>query len=273
MGETTHGVDVSRWQGDIDWPLLASADVEFAYIQISRAIDDLDPKFEINWAGAKAAGLARGAYQRFQPDQDVLGQADIFLDKLGPFQAGDLPPMLDVEDANGLSPTQIADAVREWLVYVEAATSVRPIIYTGRYFWEDDLASADFSDYPLWIAHYTDGCPTIPSPWTDWALHQYSDQAVLPGVTENTVDVNHFNGSLEDLLALACGDECPPCRRLAVLAMASGGRTRLTASRWPTLAAGICIWRKRGAMPSRCIRRRPGACRVRLSTRSSMAAN
>lgn len=232
-GPTTFGIDVSRYQGNIDWAQVAGAGVKFAYIQISRKIDDIDAKFEVNWAGAKANGILRGAYQRFQPEQSVQGQADIFLNKLGPFQAGDLPPMLDVEDDGGLSPAAIAQSTRQWLEIVEAATGVRPIIYTGRYFWQDQLASADFTEYPLWIAHYTTGCPNIPAPWTNWAIHQYSSSAVLPGITANTVDVNHFNGTIDDLLALAgtaeCGDgvctggettdsceqDCPPCQRIA----------------------------------------------------------
>ena len=234
-GPTTFGIDVSRYQGDIDWNLVAGADVKFAYIQISRAIDDIDPNFEVNWAGASSAGILRGAYQRFQPDQDVQAQANIFLDKLGPFEAGDLPPMLDVEDSGGLPGATIAQRTREWLEIVEAATGVRPIIYTGFYFWRDTVNSADFTDYPLWIAHYTKDCPNIPEPWTDWAIHQYSASAVLPGITVNTVDVNHFNGTARDLLALAgapeCGDgvctgtetsdrcleDCPPCQRIGSL--------------------------------------------------------
>jgi GH25 family lysozyme M1 (1,4-beta-N-acetylmuramidase) len=207
-GDTTFGIDVSRYQGSIDWAQLAGADVKFAYIQISRKIDDIDPKFEINWQAAKDVGILRGAYQRFQPDEDVIGQADIFLEKLGPFEEGDLPPMLDVEDSGGLGADMIALHVRQWLTYVEAQLGVRPIIYTGRFFWRDTLESADFTEYPLWIAHYTDGCPTIPEPWQQWALHQYSSQAVLPGITENTVDVNHFNGTVSDLLALASWRRC-----------------------------------------------------------------
>ncbi len=229
LSETTFGIDVSRFQGNINWSQVAGAGVKFAYIQISRKINDIDAKFEFNWEQAKQNGILRGAYQRFQPDQDVQAQANIFLSKLGPFQAGDLPPMLDVEDSGNLPASTIAERVRQWLNIVEGATGVRPIIYTGRYFWQDFLNSADFTEYPLWIAHYTTGCPNIPAPWTNWAIHQYSSTAVIAGITANTVDVNHFNGSIDDLLALAggvCGDgvcnggestssceaDCPPCQ-------------------------------------------------------------
>lgn len=209
-GETVYGIDVSRFQGAIDWPAVAGSGVQYAFIQISRAIDDIDARFEENWAGAAANGILKGAYQRFHPGQDVLGQAQIFLDKLGPYQPGDLPPVLDVEDADGLPPAEVAAATRTWLEHVEGELGVRPIIYTGRYFWQDEVGGADFTDYQLWIANYNVECPNIPAPWTEWLFHQYSSTAVIPGITANTVDVNTFNGSMDDLRALAqipvCGD-------------------------------------------------------------------
>jgi lysozyme len=206
-GPTTYGIDVSRFQGDIDWNLVASSGVKFAFIQISRSLTDLDAKFAYNWKRAKEVGILRGAYQRFRPGMDVLGQAKLFVDKLGPFQQGDLPPMLDVEDADGLSSTQIASRVQEWLDHVEPRVGVRPIIYTGFYFWRDSVGGADFSAYPLWIANYSATCPLVPPAWTRWTFHQYSSTATIPGVTANTVDVNHFNGTLEELVALG---EPPP---------------------------------------------------------------
>ena len=231
-GPTTFGIDVSRFQGDINWQLVANANVKFAYIQISRSLTDIDAKFAYNWKRAKEVGILRGAYQRFQPGQDVIGQAKLFLEKLGPFQPGDLPPLLDVEDANGLTATQIAQRVRQWIDYVEPVVGVKPIIYTGFYFWRDSVGGADFKDYPLWIANYSATCPLVPETWTRWAFHQYSSTVTLPGITANTVDVNKFNGTLAQLQALTtmpvCGDatcngvedadtcasDCEPCQMI-----------------------------------------------------------
>jgi lysozyme len=228
-GPTTFGIDVSRFQGDINWAQVKGAGVKFAWIQISRSLTDIDVKFPYNWQQAKANGILRGAYQRFHPAQDVIGQAKLFLDKLGPFQVGDMPPMLDVEDADGLNATQIAAAVKQWMDYVEPRVGVKPIIYTGYYFWRDSVASADFSQHPLWIANYSATCPLVPDHWTRWAFHQYSSTVTLPGITANTVDVNKFNGTIEQLQALgavaSCGDnacngdetadscpaDCEPC--------------------------------------------------------------
>jgi lysozyme len=227
---TTYGIDVSRFQGDIDWNKVAGSGVKFAFIQISRSLTDVDAKFEYNWQHAKAAGILRGAYQRFHPEQDVIAQADLFLSKLGPYQAGDLPPVLDVEDANGKTATQIAAAVRQWVEYVEMKLGVRPIIYTGFYFWRDSVGGADFSGYKLWVANYGTACPLVPPAWASWTIHQYSSTAVVPGITANTCDVNKFNGTLAELQALAqppscgdslcngeetsdsCPDDCEPCQ-------------------------------------------------------------
>lgn len=209
-GPTVYGIDVSRFQGTIDWQPVADAGVVYAYIQISRSVTDLDAKFDFNWRRAKEVGILRGAYQRFQPDQDVARQAQIFLDTLGPFEAGDLPPMLDVEDDGGLAPAQIADAVQRWMDIVEPAVGVKPLIYTGYYFWKDKVA-ADFSAHPLWIANYGAECPLVPAAWTRWSFHQYSSTARVPGITENTVDVNKFNGTLEELKALGKPVAVPAC--------------------------------------------------------------
>jgi lysozyme len=210
-GPTTFGIDVSRFQGDINWAQVKGAGVKYAWIQISRSLTDIDVKFPFNWQQAKANGILRGAYQRFHPAQDVIGQAKLFLDKLGPFEVGDMPPMLDVEDSDGLNATQIAAAVKQWMDYVEPRVGVKPIIYTGYYFWRDSVASADFSAHPLWIANYSATCPLVPDHWTRWAFHQYSSTVTLPGITANTVDVNKFNGTIEDLKALgataSCGDD------------------------------------------------------------------
>src|SRR5690606_23432733 len=136
-GPTTFGIDVSRYQGDIDWDEVAGAGVEYAFIQISRSLTDLDVKFAYNWQRAKEVGILRGAYQRFQPGEDVIGQAEVFLQRLDPYAIGDLPPVLDVEDTNGLTGAQIAAAVRQWIDHVEPRLGIKPIIYTGYYFWRD----------------------------------------------------------------------------------------------------------------------------------------
>jgi GH25 family lysozyme M1 (1,4-beta-N-acetylmuramidase) len=193
---------VSHWQGAINWTAVANAGVAFAVVRVSHGVNTIDNYFEANWNGARAAGIPTAVYQYFEPGQNPIAQADILLDMMGPLEPGDLPPVIDVETAGGLAPAEVANSVQAWVEHVEAALGVEPIIYTGRYFWQDNVQSAAFVDHPLWIAHYTTGCPNIPSPWTRWALHQYTDSGTVAGIS-GPVDRNNFNGDQAALLGLA----------------------------------------------------------------------
>lgn len=229
-GDTLPGIDISKWQGDVDWEAVAADGIVFAFVRVSDGLNTPDNYFDQNWAQARAAGIYTGVYQFFRPSQDPIAQADLLLDRMGPLGPDDLPPVIDVEDAGGLSGAQITDAIHTWIDRVESQLGVTPLIYTGRYFWQDNVGSSDFSDYPLWIAHYTQGCPNIPDQWSDWVFHQYTDSGSVAGVSGN-VDMNTFNGDLTALLDFAgageamCGDgdcsvgenadncpeDCPPC--------------------------------------------------------------
>jgi lysozyme len=208
-GQTLFGIDVSYYQGTIDWSAVAADGVQFAIIRVSHSTQFYDPQFDANWEGARAAGIHAGVYQYFQPDEDPIAQAQLLLDHMGPLKPGDLPPVIDVEAAAGQSGSAIAAAVGAWLEYVEAELGVRPIIYTGPYFWQDNVGSDAFGDYPLWIAHYGTDCPLTPAPWSRWNFHQFTSSGSTAGISGN-VDQNVFNGSLDDLLALGTG-EAPLC--------------------------------------------------------------
>ena len=202
-GEELRGIDVSKWQGEINWPAVAKDDVAYA---ITRTNDGsyMDPKFDTNWAQIKAQGIVRSAYQYWHPGNDPVEQADVFIDKVGKLGAGDLPGVIDVETTdNGVPPATIAANIAIWMDLVEEGTGRRPMIYTGRYFWNDNVKSDAFKDDPLWIAHYTTtGCPTIPDAWSNWALWQFTDSGSVDGIGGN-VDLNFFNGEAMRLHDLA----------------------------------------------------------------------
>lgn len=202
-GTTTKGIDVSKWQGTIDWGKVKTAGYAFAFIRVSDGANTKDAKFDANWAGAKSAGVIRGAYQFFRPSQSVSTQANLMIDKIGTYQPGDLPPVIDVEDDGGLAPSTVASRVRAWVDQVKAAVGVEPIVYTGKYFWRDEVGSpASFAPNPLWIAQYTSLCPDIPGPWAKWTFWQYTDSGSVPGIS-GPVDTNRFNGTLAQLQAFA----------------------------------------------------------------------
>src|SRR4051812_11230805 len=98
QGATTLGIDVSKWDGTVNWPRVKAAGVYFAFIRVSDGASTRDAQFATNWAGAKAAGVIRGAYQFFRPTQSMTTQADMLISAVGTYQAGDLPPVIDVED-------------------------------------------------------------------------------------------------------------------------------------------------------------------------------
>jgi GH25 family lysozyme M1 (1,4-beta-N-acetylmuramidase) len=227
-GPTVQGIDVSYYQGTIDWRAVRAAGVRFAYVRVSDGLTHIDSEFDRNWAEARAHGVLRGAYQFFRPGRDAAAQADLLLERMGPLGPGDLPPVLDVETADGVSPEALVAGVRTWLARVEAATGRRPIVYTGRNVWRTAAGNADVAA-PLWIAQWGVTCPDLPPPWTDWTFWQTSATGSVPGISGD-VDTDVFNGDLAALLALAgvddtCGDgtcgpaedadacpaDCPPC--------------------------------------------------------------
>ncbi|MBI2896880.1 MAG: hypothetical protein HYY06_25200 [Deltaproteobacteria bacterium] len=230
-GETLEGIDVSKWQGEIDWDRVAGAGIRFAFIRATHGVDVIDEWFDENWRRAREVGIVRGAYQFYEASQDPIEQADVFIDMVGELAPGDLPPVVDIESPDG-NPGVAAyqDEVRTWLDRVEGALGIPPIIYTGKYYWNDRLGGTDeFSDHPLWEAWWNDACPDTPSGWSRWTFWQYSSTGRIAGIGGD-VDRDRFDGSIEDLNALAaggvCGDgsctagestltceaDCPPCQ-------------------------------------------------------------
>jgi GH25 family lysozyme M1 (1,4-beta-N-acetylmuramidase) len=205
MGSTLPGIDVSYYQETIDWDRVAAAGTEYAFIRVSDGMNFVDTKFQRNWAEAKRVGVRRAAYQYFRPHHSAIAQANLLLERMGTLEQGDLPPVIDVESDSGLSKSVVAGRVKQWVDHVQAATGVRPILYTGPYFWRDQVGSPEWAvGYPLWVAHYTNGCPLTPAPWSSWSFHQFTDRGHVDGVPGN-VDRNRFNGTVAQLDALTVG--------------------------------------------------------------------
>ena len=193
------GLDVSHYQGTVAWPQVIQAGYAFAFIKATDGITYVDPMFAANWAGAKAAGLLRGAYHFFEADDDPQQQAENYL-KTVSLEPGDLPPVLDVESSSTSSvvpTTTIIQRIAAWLQTVEQASGCTPILYTGSSYW-NSLATQQFSTYPLWIAEYGVASPTLPLGWTTWAFWQFTQSGEVSGIA-TPVDLDLFQGSLQDL--------------------------------------------------------------------------
>ncbi len=203
-----HGIDVSRWQGDIDWQRVREAGTQFAFIKATEGGDHLDPKFHENWQGAKRAGVPRGAYHFVYWCRPAHEQAMWFLLNV-PADADALPPVLDVE-WNGHSRScphkiprdQALAKIRTMLAAMEAHTGKRPIIYTDIPFHRDVL-EGELPGYHFWLrsvaaepeARYEN------RPWMFW---QFTTTGRVPGI-KGDVDRNAFAGSRADWQRLMDG--------------------------------------------------------------------
>jgi GH25 family lysozyme M1 (1,4-beta-N-acetylmuramidase) len=196
-GPTTPGIDVSYHQDTIQWQRVRKAGVLFAFVRVSDGTTFPDPMFAKNWEGAGKVGIMRGAYQYFRPEESAIAQADLLIESLRG-NPGELPPVIDVESTGGKSPKAIAKAVGVWVERVRSKLGVEPIIYTGPDFWRVHVGGADHSSQPLWLAHYTTSCPTVPAPWRAWTFWQYTERGQVPGIT-GPVDLDVFAGTFADL--------------------------------------------------------------------------
>ena len=211
---TVPGIDVSYWNAGIHWPKVRATGQRFVFVKATEGDSYSDPTFDDNWLGAKSAGLLRGAYHFFRANIDPKKQATRFMDYVKSMNDhGELPPVLDLETQDGQTKERIIARAKIWIDLVEAAFDKKPIIYSGQYFLQDYFSEAGggppawAKDYPLWLAQYPNQYvpgmqPTLPRGWFKWTFWQYSEKGQVNGINAK-VDLNLFNGSLEDLYKFA----------------------------------------------------------------------
>ncbi len=187
-----HGIDVSHYQQEVDWSLV-QAKCDFVFLKATEGTGLQDQYFRRHWQTLGRLKLKRGAYHFFLPNANARLQADHFIRHVR-LKPGDLPPVLDVESAGGVSSREIAKGVRLWLQRVEAHYRVRPIVYTNAAFYHQHLQN-QVAGYPIWIAQYSWRTPEIQPARHFW---QYSDAGRVEGIG-GKVDLNVFSGSLDEL--------------------------------------------------------------------------
>lgn len=207
------GIDVSHYQGTIDWTKVKGAGFTFACTKATEGTTYVDPSFATNWKQMNAVGLYRCAYHFFHPASDPTTQAKFFVNTVnsaGGFHASNtLQFMLDLETTDNLSPAAVWSSVQTFLGEIQTLTGRPGIIYTGYYFWKDNVGNPTNNlNCPLWIASYTSPAPAgIPAAWTYWTFWQYDDNgasspggpaASIPGIAGN-VDVDYFAFDLATL--------------------------------------------------------------------------
>ena len=198
------GVDVSSYQGKIDWQVLAGEGISFAYIKATEGSSFVDPCFAENYEQAQQTGLRVGAYHFFSFDSGGKTQAENFIAAVPAF-AGMLPPAVDIEFYGGYekNPPEL-ETVREQLkillLGLEEQYGMKPVLYATQKSYRQYLAG-DFADYDIWIRNvYT---PPLLSDGRKWTFWQYTDRGRLNGYDgkEQYIDRNVFWGSAEEFSA------------------------------------------------------------------------
>lgn len=195
------GIDVSKYQGVIDWPKVAASGVKFAFCRIGDGVT-LDPTFVRNYLGAKAAGIVRGSYHYFRASKDAKKQALMILTAVGEIAPGELTVSIDVETKDSQPTSVVFERLKELVALLREALGVDPLIYTSASFWNANVGSP--IDLNLWVAHYNASTPTIPVAWKDkgYLFWQYKVTPLgsVPGVPA-AIDRDRFNGTLNQFNA------------------------------------------------------------------------
>ncbi|MDN4614892.1 cell wall-binding repeat-containing protein [Leifsonia sp. F6_8S_P_1B] len=204
------GIDVSYWQGNVDWAKVAAGGKKFAYVKATEDIDTPNSLYNSQWSGARSAGLLTGAYHFATPNTSSgTAQASYFLSNGGSWTADGrtLPPMLDIEanpyknglnECWGMTPANLVRWVKDFTFTVENKIGRTPVIYTNTGWWSRCTSNnGDMANYPLTVANWTTAKTpgALPATWPGYTFWQYNDddKGALVG------DQQVFNGTLAQL--------------------------------------------------------------------------
>jgi GH25 family lysozyme M1 (1,4-beta-N-acetylmuramidase) len=222
--QTVPGIDVSRWQGSINWTSVKNSGVQFVFMKATEGIDYVDPQFHNNIQGAKAAGLMVGTYHFCRLDSyatdpnDAINEANDYLEAVLPYyRTGSYLPMVaDVEAFPSFGSTAEARAftsawVQKFSDTIYNAVGVRPIVYQSLSKANSYYTPAVASSHELWLAwwKYSTANPPLASDtplWGEWQFWQWSDSWSVPGIA-GAVDGDLFNGSAAELGQLTFGKD------------------------------------------------------------------
>jgi GH25 family lysozyme M1 (1,4-beta-N-acetylmuramidase) len=218
-----HGVDVSHYQGTINWNGVAGSGIRFAYIKATEGTGYTDPSFDRNYIHSYNQGIIRGAYHFARPNiSSGATQARYFVNNGGGWSADGktLPPMLDMETnpysggaCYGLSHAQLRNWISDFVNTVKRLTGKYPTIYANNNWWDPCTGhwGGGATHDPLMIPSYGSSVGPLPAGWTFWTIWQYTSTGRVSGIGGN-VDRDVFNGPYTGLRRLAtCTAANPHC--------------------------------------------------------------
>lgn len=220
LNETTLGMDISHWQGRVNFALAKSRGIKFVIHKVCdvgyvSGVPFTDSRFSENYAKIKKEGLLVGGYAWLNPWYDAKKQAEYYLAREREYPL-DMPPIVDFEDTKVTDKNDYLYKLQVWLDTVANATGKTPIIYTANWYLNrfDRKRTSWMGAYPLWVASYTSN-PYMPQEWDNFLIWQFTEKGHLPrhnsfkagegrswGVSGEGLDLNYFNGSYQDLLNL-----------------------------------------------------------------------
>lgn len=202
------GIDVSRYNGIINWAVAPQNGVVFAGIRLGISWGYRDPFGASNWAQSKAVGLYRFGYHVIYPDQPIPAQVDNLLRAAGD-DWDNACPVIDAELDRGATDAQITDALIEFGQLVQFEIGKLPVLYSRQGWIDEFTLTGEWRDgFEWWLAnYYTAGTPEKPAPPTlplgvdNWLVHQNADKMpAFPGFQSGgitTLDRNRWNGDAQ----------------------------------------------------------------------------
>ncbi|MHB1454657.1 MAG: glycoside hydrolase family 25 protein [Saccharofermentanales bacterium] len=195
------GVDVSSYQGEIDWEILSGQNIHFAFIKATEGSSFVDPNYETNFTNASKTGLRIGAYHFFSYDSSGLTQADNFISVVAK-SASMLPPVVDVEfygdkEKNPPAKESVQTELGDFIQAIESHYGMKPIIYATEKSYRLYIAGS-FADCDIWIRDVISN-PQL-SDGRKWTFWQYTNREKLEGYSgeETYIDMNVFSGTIEE---------------------------------------------------------------------------
>jgi len=200
------GINISRWQREINWSEVKRAGVKFAFIKATEFSNKsthlcIDPQLEKNINGATINNVSWGSIHRFCTHIDPVLQAKVFCKAVG--SCASLPPVVEIRES-GTKGERLNYKVQLFVENVEEITGMKPILFTDESFWrgymcEEKASHTDWArNYPLLLAQFTSLWPNALYPWAAWEFWQHTDRGKIPGI-ETDVNMIWFNGSEKEL--------------------------------------------------------------------------
>ena len=191
-------MDVSHWQGDIDWTRVYNAGYRFAFVKASDGTSYVDPKFTTNIQNGASAGLMMGAYHFAHPERDsAIAEADHFVNVIQPYMGQmQLPPALDIEGkASSIGWSALSTWINNFMNEVKNKLGVTPVLYVNVNYASH--LDSSVTQWPLWIADWTYDPNATPrtGKWSSWSYWQYSDKGSVPGISGSSVDLDKASGT------------------------------------------------------------------------------